>query len=141
MLIGKGRQEISRRERLAAERDYANPRKTAKEIDPSDQDLGARQISTSQFRSNKFVKQLKKDGLRGSMGRVGACGENAPMEPFKSLLQKNVFNQQRWSTRDELRLAVARWIESSYYRRRRQREFGKFAPVEFETVYSIANAA
>jgi putative transposase len=95
----------------------------------------------SQFRSNKFVKQLKKDGLRGSMGRVGACGDNAAMEPFNSLLQKNVFNQQRWSTRDELRLAVARWIESSYNRRRRQRELGKLTPVEFETVCSVANAA
>jgi transposase InsO family protein len=75
------------------------------------------------------------------MGRVGACGDNAAMEPFNSLLQKNVFNQQRWSTRDELRLAVARWIESSYNRRRRQRELGKLTPVEFETVYSVANAA
>ena len=75
------------------------------------------------------------------MGRVGACGDNAAMESFNSLLQKNVLNQRRWQTRDELRLAIARWIESSYNRRRRQRELGKLTPVEFETVYSVANAA
>ena len=75
------------------------------------------------------------------MGRVGACGDNATMEPFNSLLQKNVFNQQRWSTRDEPRLAAPRWIGSSCNRRRRQRELGKLTPVEFETVYSFVNAA
>ena len=95
----------------------------------------------SQFRANKFVARLKRYGLQGSMGRVGACGDNAAMESFNSLLQKNVLDQQRWATRDELRLAIARWIESSYNRRRRQRELGKLTPVEFETVYSVANAA
>jgi transposase InsO family protein len=72
---------------------------------------------------------------------MGACVDNAAMESFNSLLQKNVLNQQRWTSREELRLAVARWIESSYNRRRRQRELGKLTPVEFETVYSVANAA
>src|SRR4051794_41479832 len=34
----------------------------------------------SQFRSRKFVKALHRNGLIGSMGRVGACGDNAAME-------------------------------------------------------------
>ena len=95
----------------------------------------------SQFRSNAFVKRLRHYKLQGSMGRVGACGDNAAIESFNSLLQKNVLNQQRWSSRDELRLAIARWIESSYNRRRRQRGLGKLTPVEFETVYKVVNAA
>ena len=44
----------------------------------------------SQFRSRKFQKALKKHKLKGSMGRVGACGDNAAMESFFSLLQKNI---------------------------------------------------
>jgi transposase InsO family protein len=40
------------------------------------------------------------------MGRVGACGDNAAMESFFSLLQKNVLDTQRWRTREELRLAI-----------------------------------
>ena len=35
----------------------------------------------------------------GSMGRVGAAGDNAAMESFFSLLQKNVLDRRRWDTR------------------------------------------
>ena len=63
-----------------------------------------------QFRSNAFVSTLKRNGLAGSIGRVGASGDNAAMEPFNSPLQKNVLNQQRWVTREELRLAVVRHL-------------------------------
>jgi len=45
---------------------------------------------------------LKNNGLTGSMGRVGACGDNAAMESFFALLQKNVLDQKRWESRDEL---------------------------------------
>jgi putative transposase len=44
----------------------------------------------SQFRSNAYVRTLKNNGLCGSMGRVGACGDNAAMESFFALRQKNV---------------------------------------------------
>lgn len=36
----------------------------------------------SQFRSRRFLKALKRYGLTGSMGRVGACSDNAAMESF-----------------------------------------------------------
>ena len=39
----------------------------------------------------------------GSMGQVGSAADNAAMESFFSLLQKNVLNRRRWATRDELR--------------------------------------
>jgi putative transposase len=42
----------------------------------------------SQFRSHAFVRTVRHNGLVGSMGRVGACGDNAAMESFFSLLQK-----------------------------------------------------
>jgi putative transposase len=95
----------------------------------------------SQFRSVKFVRLLRNNGLRGSMGRVGACADNAAMESFFSLLQKNVLNTRRWSTREELRLAIVTWIEATYHRRRRQRGLGKLTPIEFETVFKVAHAA
>jgi transposase InsO family protein len=95
----------------------------------------------SQFRSKKVVRLLKHNGLFGSMGRVGACGDNAAMESFFSLLQKNVLNTKRWETREELRLAIVVWIETKYNRRRRQRRLGKLTPVEFEMIYTTAHAA
>ena len=76
------------------------------------------------------------------MGRVGAAGDNAAMESFFALLQRNVLDRQRWSTRHELRLDIITWIERTYHRRRRQRRLGKLTPVEFETLYqSLATAA
>jgi putative transposase len=95
----------------------------------------------SQFRSKKVVRILKNNGLRGSMGRVAAAGDNAAMESFFALLQKNVLNTRRWQTRDELRLAIVVWIETRYNRRRRQRRLGRLTPVEFEMIYKAADAA
>lgn len=68
-----------------------------------------------QFRSRKFVQALLHNGLHGSMGRVGACGDNAAMESFFALLQRNVLDRRRWSTRAELRLAIVTWIERTYH--------------------------
>lgn len=68
------------------------------------------------------------------MGRVGAAGDNAAMESFFSLLQKNVLDRKAWPSRLELRLAIVSWIEGTYHRKRRQRGLGRLTPVEFEMV-------
>ena len=75
------------------------------------------------------------------MGRVGAACDNAAMESFFSLLQKNVLDSRRWETCEELRLAIVTWIETKYNRRRGQRALGKLTPVEFEMIYTTADAA
>jgi putative transposase len=96
----------------------------------------------SQFRSRKYVRALTVNHLVGSMGRVGAAGDNAAMESFFALLQKNVLNRRRWDTRDQLRLAIITWIERTYHRRRRQRALGKLTPTEYEMIYNTtAHAA
>jgi putative transposase len=79
-----------------------------------------RPVELAQFRSRKFVRALSRHSMAGSMGRVGAAGDNAAMESFFSLLQKNVLNRQSWATRQELRIAIVTWIERTYHRRRRQ---------------------
>jgi transposase InsO family protein len=66
------------------------------------------------------------------MGRVGACGDNAAMESFFSLLQKNVLNTRRWVTREQLRIAIVSWIERTYHRRRRQDRLGRLTPIAYE---------
>jgi putative transposase len=70
----------------------------------------------------------------GSMGRVGAAGDNAAMESFFSLLQKNVLNRHSWATREDLRIAIVTWIERTYHRRRRQDALGRLTPVEYKTI-------
>ena len=94
----------------------------------------------SQFRSRKVQRALHRHGLVGSMGSVGAAGDNAAMESFFALLQKNVLNQRAWTTRDELRIAIVTWIERTYNRRRRQLRLGRLTPVEYETIMTPSPA-
>jgi transposase InsO family protein len=100
-----------------------------------------RPLESAQLRSTAFVRTIKDNGLTGSIGRVGACGDNAAMESFFALLQKNVLDRQRWTTREELRLAIITWIERTYHRRRRQRRLGRLTPVEYEALNLAATAA
>jgi putative transposase len=92
----------------------------------------------SQFRSRKYQRALNRHGIVGSMGRVGAAGDNAAMESFFSLLQKNVLNRRRWDTREDLRIAIVVWIERTYHRRRRQDSLGRLTPIEFEAIMTPA---
>ncbi|WNB87911.1 IS3 family transposase [Glutamicibacter protophormiae] len=94
----------------------------------------------SQFRSRKFVHALNRHHLVGSMGQVGAAGDNAAMESFFALLQKNVLDRKRWRTREELRIAIITWIERTYHRRRRQARLGRLTPIEYETIMNPAAA-
>ena len=90
----------------------------------------------SQFRARSFRAVLTAAGLKGSMGRVASAGDNAAMESFFSLLQKNVLNRRRWASRDELHNAIVFWIEHTYNRRRRQRSLGRLTPVEYELAFT-----
>lgn len=94
----------------------------------------------SQFRSRRFVAALSHHGLRGSMGRVGACADNAAMESFFSLLQKNVLNRRVWDSRQALRTAITVWIERTYHRRRKQDPLGRLTPIDFETIMTPMQA-
>ena len=88
----------------------------------------------SQFRARKVHRALARHGLVGSMGQVGSAGDNAAMESFFALLQRNVLDRRRWATRDELRIAIVTWIERTYHRRRRQVALGRLTPIEYEMI-------
>ncbi len=70
------------------------------------------------------------------MGRVGAAGDNAAMESFFALVQKNVLNRHGWATREQLRYELVYWTEHTYNHRRRQRALGKLTPIEFELAFT-----
>jgi len=81
-------------------------------------------------------------GLQGSMGRVASAGDNAAMESFNSLLQKNVFDRRHWRSRHwRSHNAVVHWVEHTYNNRRRQRGLGKLTPVEYEIAFTSQAAA
>ena len=49
------------------------------------------------------------------MGRVGACADIAAMGSFFAVLQKNVLNKRRWTSKQELRLAIVTRIEKTHH--------------------------
>ena len=81
-------------------------------------------------------RALTRHAMVGSMGRVGSAADNAAMESFFSLLQRNVLDRRNWATRDELRIAIVTWIERTYHRRRRQIALGRLTPIEYELIMS-----
>ena len=62
------------------------------------------------------------------------------MESFFALLQNNVLNRRRWTTRLQLRIAIITWIERTYHRRRRQPRLGRLTPIEYETIMTTPQA-
>ncbi len=96
----------------------------------------------SQFRARKVHRALARHRMVGSMGQVGSAGDNAAMESFFALLQKNVLDRRRrWDTRDDLRIEIVTWIERTYHRRRRQARLGRLTPIEFEMIMTPQPAA
>ena len=94
----------------------------------------------SQFRSRKVHRALARHGMVGSMGQVGSAGDNAAMESFFALLQRNVLDRRAWATRDELRMAIVTWIERTYHHRRRQARLGRLTPIEYEMIMTPQTA-
>ena len=88
----------------------------------------------SQFRARKVHRALTRHQMVGSMGQVGSAGDNAAMESFFALLQKNVLDRRTWATRDELRIEIVTWIERTYHQRRRQPALGRLTPIEYEMI-------
>ena len=79
-------------------------------------------------------RALTGHSMVGSMGQAGSAADNAAMESFFSLLQKNVLNRRTWATREELRIAIVTWVEKTYHRRRRQAALGRLTPIEYELI-------
>ncbi len=59
----------------------------------------------SRFRAREVHRALARHSLVGSMSQVGSAGDNAALESFVALLQRNVLDPRRWTTRDQLRIA------------------------------------
>ena len=86
----------------------------------------------SQFTSWAFSKNIARIGLSGSMGTVGDCYDNAPMESFWGSMQIELLNRKRWTSVLELSEAMADYIENFYNAQRRHSSLDYLTPDEFE---------
>jgi len=87
-----------------------------------------------QFTAWAFTTNLRAYGLRLSMGTVGDCFDNALIESFWGRMQTELFNTRKWSTVEQLSVAIADYIENFHNTRRRHSALDMLTPTEFETL-------
>ena len=90
----------------------------------------------SQFTSWAFTENVRRLGLISSMGTVGDCFDNAPMESFWGSMQIELLNRQRWRTNLQLAVGIADYIENFYNVARRHSALNYLTPIEFEDLHS-----
>jgi putative transposase len=90
----------------------------------------------TQFTSWSFTQNLKHHQLIGSMGTVGDCFDNAPMESFWGTMQIELLNRKKWMTYVELATAMADFIVNFYNPCRRHSSLDYLTPDEFEALPS-----
>ncbi len=89
-----------------------------------------------QFTAWAFTTNLRSYGLRLSMGTVGDCYDNALIESFWGRMQTELFNTRKWSTVEQLSVAIADYIENFHNTRRRHSALDMLTPTEFETLHT-----
>jgi len=90
----------------------------------------------STYTSWAFGRRLRGAGLLGSMGSVGDCFDNSVAESFFGTLQLELLDEHRWTSRQQLALAVFDWIEAWYNPRRRHSYCKMLSPIDYETAHA-----
>lgn len=91
----------------------------------------------SQYTSAEFAAHLGAFNLRGSMGKVGQCWDNAMAESFFASLKTELVYRTVFSTHHHARRAVADYIEVFYNRIRIHSALGYQTPAEAADSHQI----
>jgi transposase InsO family protein len=97
----------------------------------------------AQYTSTEFAVHLGALNVRGSMGRVGQCWDNALAESFFASLKNELVHRTVFPTRAKARRATAEYIEVFYNRSRLHSRLGYRTPAEVAAEFhqDHANAA
>jgi len=87
----------------------------------------------TQYTSWAFGRRLRSAGLLGSMGSIGDAYDNSVAESFFGTLQRELLDEHRWESRDQLAHALFEWIEAWYNPRRRHSYTKMLSPIDYET--------
>lgn len=91
-----------------------------------------------QYRSQRYIDFLVRQGCRVSMSRKGDCWDNAPMESFFSRLKVELIYAKDYQSMDEARTGIFSYIEIFYNRKRRHSANDGLSPVAFEERAALA---
>jgi len=86
----------------------------------------------SQYAGEACRKLLRDHGMVCSMSRRGDCWDNAVVESFNATIKTELIHRTRWSTREEARAAIYKYIETWYNSKRLHSTLGYQSPIAFE---------
>jgi putative transposase len=89
----------------------------------------------SNYMSGEFSDELKKLGIRQSVGRTGICYDNALAESVNGTLKVELVYRTAYPTREKAREDIARWIELRYNQTRLHSALGYRTPQEVMDEY------
>ena len=88
-----------------------------------------------QYTNMTFYDKLQAAKMRQSMSRVGRCIDNGPMESFWGMLKSEMYYLHRFTSREELVLAIENYIDF-YNNGRYQKRLRCMTPIEFHFAYA-----
>jgi len=94
----------------------------------------------STYTANDFTILCTKLDIVQSMGRVGSCFDNAAAESFFSTLEHEVLSRHHFSTREEAREVIVKWVVDFYNGRRRHSRCGMLSPIDYENTVNLEAA-
>lgn len=88
-----------------------------------------------QYTRGAYRSILKSHGIQASMSRRGDCWDNAVAESFFATLERELESRRPWSTYEQARVALTRYIEGFYNRRRRHSTLNYATPLNVEQAW------
>lgn len=92
----------------------------------------------TQYTSGDFCKQLEQHGVTPSYSRKGCPYDNACIESFRATLKKEEVYRTRYANFEAARIALFRYIEGWYNRKRIHGSIGYLSPDAFEKICRAA---
>jgi putative transposase len=89
-----------------------------------------------QYACDDFRMLLKSMDIKQSMSRKGNCWDNAVAESFFGTLKSELMADNKFTTKQEARRSIFRYVEVFYNRKRRHSALGYLPPNEFEAWHS-----
>jgi putative transposase len=88
----------------------------------------------SQYAAKAYRRLLRDHHIRCSMSRKGDCWDNAVIESFNATIKTELIHRVKWTTREEARAAIYKYIETWYNTERLHSTLGYRSPCEFEAL-------
>jgi transposase InsO family protein len=92
-----------------------------------------RPLEPKQYTSERFVSDLKANGIVQSMSRKGNCWDNAVVERFFRSLKSEWIGEQEYGSHEVARRDIAGYIADFYNYRRIHSAANNLPPVRYET--------